>query len=109
MLAESLFIISAYCPGKACGAIGKITSSGRLAIEGKTIACGNNLPIESKVFISGIGYRICEDRGSAIGEDKIDLFFEKIEDAKKFGVQNRKVKIIWTPGMLPIWRNYGEE
>lgn len=66
-----------------------ITASGTRVQEGRTIAVDPELiPIGSKVYIAGIGYRIAEDTGAAIRGEHIDLFLNDYSAALAFGVQN---------------------
>jgi 3D (Asp-Asp-Asp) domain-containing protein len=71
------------------------TASGTVATVGRTVAVDPNfVPFGSVLEIEGIGVRIAEDRGGAIkGQNRIDLLVETHEEALKFGIQNRKVKI----------------
>ncbi|GAX89901.1 3D domain-containing protein [Effusibacillus lacus] len=65
-----------------------ITYSGKQAAEGRTIAVDPQLiPIGSKVYIEGIGYRVAEDTGGAVKGEHIDVFFNDIHTALEFGVQ----------------------
>jgi 3D (Asp-Asp-Asp) domain-containing protein len=73
-----------------------ITYSGTRATEGRTIAVDPKvIPIGWWVYIEGIGLRRAEDTGSAIKGNKIDIYFESEEYAKKFGLKRGyKVYII---------------
>jgi uncharacterized protein YabE (DUF348 family)/3D (Asp-Asp-Asp) domain-containing protein len=73
-----------------------ITYSGTKATEGRTIAVDPKvIPIGWWVYIEGIGLRRAEDTGSAIKGNKIDIYFESEEYAKKFGLKRGyKVYII---------------
>ncbi|MFC4766148.1 3D domain-containing protein [Effusibacillus consociatus] len=65
-----------------------ITYSGKQAAEGRTIAVDPALiPLGSKVYIEGIGFRTAEDTGGAIKGEHIDVFFNDIRTAVEFGVQ----------------------
>ncbi|HEX7055988.1 MAG TPA: 3D domain-containing protein [Bacilli bacterium] len=73
-----------------------ITASGTHAQEGRTIAVDPKvIPIGTKVYIEGIGFRTAEDTGSAIKGAKIDVFMNDVKQARKFGVKkNRKVYVL---------------
>ncbi|TCS92796.1 3D domain-containing protein [Hazenella coriacea] len=65
-----------------------VTSSGALVSEGVTIAVDPKvIPIGSRVYIEGIGYRVAQDTGSAIKGNRIDLYVNDLKDARQFGVK----------------------
>lgn len=68
------FTITYYWPGEDC--YGKLTSTGAIAKEGKTIAVDPSIiPYGSTIKINGNEY-IAEDCGGAIKGNKIDVFVE---------------------------------
>lgn len=76
------FKLTGYCPcEKCCGEYADgITATGTIAEEGRTIAVDPNvIPLGSKVLIDGHIY-IAEDTGSAINENRIDIFKSHHED-----------------------------
>jgi 3D (Asp-Asp-Asp) domain-containing protein len=74
-----------------------VTASGASAREGRTIAVDPRvIPIGSRVYIEGIGYRIAEDTGSAIKGEHIDVFFNDDRTATVFGVR-RGVRVYILP------------
>lgn len=90
------FTITAYCGcEKCCGKTDRITATGTHAVEGVTIAVDPAvIPYGSLVDIEGIGTFIAEDCGGAIKGNKIDIYFERHEDALTFGVwQDWRVRI----------------
>ncbi|RAP73324.1 3D domain-containing protein [Paenibacillus montanisoli] len=63
-----------------------ITASGSRVTEGRTIAVDPRvIPMGWWVYIEGIGFRRAEDTGSAIKGNKIDVFYESLSYATKFG------------------------
>lgn len=91
------FTLTAYCPCSIC--CGKwsefgLTSTGTIPEEGRTIAVDPNvIPYGTEVIINGHTY-IAEDCGSAIKENRIDIFFNNHNDALIFGIQTAEVKIV---------------
>lgn len=72
-----------------------VTASGTKAKQGRTIAMDKTIPFGTLVKIEGFDeiFRV-EDRGSKIKGNKVDVYFENVEDAIKFGKQKRKIFII---------------
>lgn len=73
-----------------------ITSSGAPVQDGVTVAVDPKIiPIGSRVYIEGIGYRIAQDVGSAIKGNHIDVYISDLQTAKIFGVQlGKEVELI---------------
>ncbi|MFB5763032.1 ubiquitin-like domain-containing protein [Paenibacillus medicaginis] len=77
----SMTAYSAQQPG-----IGTRTSSGTRVTEGRTIAVDPNvIPIGWWVYIEGLGFRRAEDTGGAIKGNKIDVYYESLNQAMNFG------------------------
>lgn len=101
---------TAYCLCKKC--CGKsedtpgygITRSGLKIVPGtgmKVIAVDPNIiPLGSKVYVEGVngvktyGYAVAADTGSAIKNNKIDLYMDSHEETIKWGIRNMKVYVI---------------
>ena len=76
--------VTAYCSCEKCCGIWaleginkkgeRLTASGAKA-EGLIIAAPKNIPFGTKVYVPGYGLATVEDRGSAIVENKLDVFF----------------------------------
>lgn len=91
--------LTAYCPCEKCCSIWSYldhagTACGARAKEGVTVAMGPDIPFWTEIYIDGVGWRICQDRGSAIGTGRIDVYFESHEDALAFGMKDANV-LIW--------------
>lgn len=71
-----------------------ITASGELVSENHTAACPPSLPFGTRLEIEGLGERVCEDRGGAITEGRLDLYIAELKEARQFGRQWRNVRII---------------
>ncbi len=71
-----------------------ITATGAKARHGIVAVDPKVIPLGSKLFIEGYGYATALDTGGAIKGNKIDLFYESLYDAKKFGRRQVKVHIL---------------
>jgi len=98
---KDLWKVTAYCACKICCLkyANGITASGKKVKVG--IVANNWLKFATKVNIEGLGGFIVEDRGSiayfGTKEERrkaIDIYFDKHEEAKEFGVQYLKVEVI---------------
>lgn len=72
-----------------------VTASGTKAKQGRTIAMDKSIPFGTLVRIEGFNeiFRV-EDRGFKIKGNRVDVYFEDVDDAIKFGKQKRKIFII---------------
>ena len=73
----------------------KVTASGVIATQGRTIAMNKKFPFGTLVKIEGFDdvFRV-EDRGFKIKGNRVDVYFDSVEDAIKFGKQKRKIYVI---------------
>ena len=81
--------------GKAPGSAGYgITSSGAAARSYYTVAAGGAYPIGTVVYIPYFasapngGWFVVQDRGGAISNNRIDIYFDSIEECRQFGRRN---------------------
>jgi 3D (Asp-Asp-Asp) domain-containing protein len=71
-----------------------LTASGKYVKEGTTIACPPSIPFGTKMKIEGIGYRVCQDRGSDIVSGRLDVYMSSLSAAQSFGRQSLLVQIM---------------
>lgn len=64
--------LCAHCCGKSDG----ITASGTYATAGRTVAASSEFDFGTRLWIDGIGERVVEDRGGAIGGGRLDVVCE---------------------------------
>jgi 3D (Asp-Asp-Asp) domain-containing protein len=72
----------------------RITASGAPVVPGITVAAGKELPFGTELYIKGIGKRIVQDRGGAIGRGQIDIAMNTQAEAFQFGRRYVLVKIL---------------
>lgn len=88
--------VNAYGPNEGKYKPVGVTASGVKARKGTIAADTTKYPFGTIMFIPGYGYGCVEDRGSAIADDHIDLFFRRHRDAVEWGRQVKTVRI-WLP------------
>lgn len=97
------FTATGYCPcKKCCGKTNGITASGEKAQAGVTVAMPKEYSFGTKLLIKdtngnllngGKSY-IVQDRGGAIKNKKIDIFFNSHAEALKFGKRTVYLKAV---------------
>jgi uncharacterized protein YabE (DUF348 family) len=81
--------------GKAPGhpAFG-ITYSGTRAKVGTVAVDPTVIPLGTKLYVEGYGCAVAEDIGGAIKGNKIDLYYDTVQEARNFGRQQLKVYVL---------------
>jgi len=87
------YIVTGYAVGDRFTP-GEVTTDGRKVRPGITVACPEELPLGTMLYIEGIGGRVCEDRGLAIVGKHLDVAFETPGAAMLFGSQRLAVAVI---------------
>ena len=96
--ADSLFSymrITAYCPCNICCGDWADGYTSTMAKAGKgSIAIDPNgiFQMGDVLYIEGYGFGVCNDTGSAIKGNKIDLCYDTHEEALEWGV---RYKVVW--------------
>ena len=89
--------ITAYCGCRSCNGrwYGSPAKNGEALEEEWTVAVDPNvIPINSYIYIEGVGIRKAQDTGSAIKGNKIDLYFGSHSDTGDWGTRGRRVWVI---------------
>jgi 3D (Asp-Asp-Asp) domain-containing protein len=71
-----------------------ITASGEHVQSNYTLACPPSMAFGTRLEIEGIGERVCTDRGGKITEGRLDIYIEELKEARQFGRQWLKVRIM---------------
>lgn len=86
---------SAYCACmQCCGKTNGITASGAKASAWYTVAAGKSYPIGTVIYIPALknkpngGWFVVQDRGGAISDSRLDIFFGSHGEALQFGRRN---------------------
>lgn len=87
------FRVSFYCPCPICnGNSHQLTASGAPLSVGTTVAVDPDvIPLGSRIYIDGIGWRIAQDTGSAIRGDEIDVLVSSHAEAYDKGIVYKDV------------------
>ena len=87
--------VTAYCACmECCGKTNGITASGAKATAGRTIAMSKDYKFGTKIEIEGYGIYIVEDRGGAIKNTRIDIYFNTHKEALQFGKKQLRFRIV---------------
>ena len=68
----------------------QLTASGTVPTVGRTIAAPPEIPFGTRIYISDLGWRIVEDRGSAIQGNVLDVLKPCHQTALRWGIRNRE-------------------
>lgn len=71
-----------------------ITASGMKVRPGVVAVDPKVIPLGTKLYVEGYGEAIAADTGGAIKGNKIDLYYENLSDAYKFGRRNLTVYVL---------------
>ena len=72
-----------------------VTASGATVRENHTLACPRSISLGTKVYIVETStLYTCEDRGSAIGEGKLDIYMSNLSAARAWGRQTVRAYIM---------------
>lgn len=83
------FVVTAYTH------TGNRTTSGRWPKSGKTVAVDPQIiPLGSRIYIDGIGWRIAEDTGPAIKNNALDVFMDTKKECLQWGRRTVEVYIV---------------
>lgn len=81
--------------GKSYGDEGYgVTASGTQTTVGRTIACPRQYPFGTKIELEGLGARVCEDTGSAIVGNHLDVYVQSESEAMRLGRKQLKGRIV---------------
>ena len=69
-----------------------VTASGERVRRG-VAAASRSLPFGTRVYVPGYGYAVVLDRGGAITDGRLDVYFDNLEEAISWGRQGLTVLI----------------
>ena len=91
--ADMVMEVTAYTvSADECGNADGITSSGRPALVGRTVACNDRLA-GTTIRIEALGERVVEDTGGML-DNVLDVLVATKDEAYQIGRKKRKIKIL---------------
>ena len=89
-------IATAYEPSeRSCGKYADgYTAIGMKAVPGIVAVDPKVIPLRTKLYVEGYGPALAADVGGAIKGNRIDLFFNTVEEALRFGRRRLKVYVL---------------
>jgi uncharacterized protein YabE (DUF348 family) len=88
-----VMIATAYAPNHGPG-VGTRTATGARARRGIVAVDPRVIPLGTRLYVSGYGYAIAADTGGAIKGNRIDLCFNTVAEAIRFGRRQVTVTIL---------------
>lgn len=89
-------VITAYCACTLCCGkwSGGPTASGKMPMQGITVAAPRSIPFGTRVIIDGKTYTV-QDRLAKKYDSRFDIYFNDHKQALKFGKQKHNVTVIY--------------
>lgn len=92
------WLLTAYCACAICCPHGHgMTAAGTRPVPLITVACPPKMALGTVLAIEGVGIRTCQDRGSAIQGQHLDVYLPTHQEAREFGVRHLRVKVLAVP------------
>ncbi len=88
------FVASGYSANDPAQGTNNITATGKDLRQGIVAADPKVIPMGTRIEIKDMGIFVAEDTGGKIKGNRIDIYFNSKEEAKKFGIKGVWVKII---------------
>jgi len=88
------FVATGYSANDPSQGTTNTTATGKKVYEGMIAVDPKIIPLGTKVEIKGIGIFVADDTGGKIKGNRIDVFFDSKEEAKKFGKKDVWIRII---------------
>lgn len=70
-----------------------VTATGTRARRGTVAVDPSVIPFGTKMYIPGYGYGVAEDTGGAIKGNRIDLFFDDVDEALQWGRKSVSIRL----------------
>jgi 3D (Asp-Asp-Asp) domain-containing protein len=89
---SQLYTVTFYCACMiCCGKTNAITASMAPAVAGITVAASSTIPFGTRIWVEGYGERIVQDRGGAIGQNRLDIYVNTHDEAYRHGVKSKQI------------------
>jgi 3D (Asp-Asp-Asp) domain-containing protein len=88
------FLASGYSANDPSQGTSNITATGKEIKQGMVAVDPKIIPLGARIEIKNMGIFVAEDTGGKIKGNRIDIYFDSKEEAKKFGMRGIWVNII---------------
>jgi len=88
------FVATAYSKNDLTQGTDDVTATGKEVSQGIIAVDPDIIPYGTVVEIKDMGYFIAEDCGGKIKGNRIDIYFDSLEEAKKFGKRGVWIRFI---------------
>jgi 3D (Asp-Asp-Asp) domain-containing protein len=88
------FLASGYSANDPSQGTNNTTATGKEIRQGMVAVDPNVIPLGTRIEIKKMGIFIAEDTGGKIKGNRIDIYFDSREEAKKFGMRGVWINII---------------
>jgi 3D (Asp-Asp-Asp) domain-containing protein len=88
------FLASGYSANDSSQGTNNITATGKEIEQGMVAVDPKVIPLGTRIEIKDMGIFVAEDTGGKIKGNRIDIYFDSKEEAKKFGMRGIWINII---------------
>jgi len=88
------FLASGYSANDSSQGTNNITATGKEIEQGMVAVDPKVIPMGTRIEIKDMGIFVAEDTGGKIKGNRIDIYFDSKEEAKKFGMRGIWINII---------------
>jgi 3D (Asp-Asp-Asp) domain-containing protein len=92
------FLASGYSANDSSQGTNNITATGKEIEQGMVAVDPKVIPLGTRIEIKDMGIFVAEDTGGKIKGNRIDIYFDSKEEAKKFGMRGIWINIIDVKG-----------
>lgn len=92
---RGVFVCTGFCNCSiCCHKANQPTASGKMPVDGVTVAGPRWFKFGTRLFIEGVGVRVVQDRLARRFEGRLDIYFKDHAAARRFGIRRLEVKVL---------------